>query len=159
MAKPGPKTQPTKLKILRNNPGRRPLNDNEPDPDTEAPAMPKGRLDDVAKKEWNRMAPLLEKLGLLTEIDHGMFEAMCIAYSDWVKYSKQARERPLIKSQNSNYVQISPFITLAQNALKNYLKIAAEFGLSPSSRSNLKVEQPKRKSKAEEFMNRKKGMK
>lgn len=155
MAKPGPKTQPTNLKLLRNNPGRRPLNDLEPKPEAKVPLMPKGQLDDVAKKEWKRMGPILAKLGILTEIDHGLFEAMCISYSDWVKYSKQSREKPLIKSPATQYIQVSPFITLAQKALSNYLKIAVEFGLSPSSRSGLKIEKPRGQSKAEEFMARK----
>ena len=136
--KPGPRPQPSKVIDLKG--GRkhthRPMNKNEPAPEAKAPPMPEG-LDDVAKAEWKRMAPVLERLGVLTEIDHGMFEAMCLSYSDWVKYSKMAQDRPIVKSEKTGYIQVSPFITLADKSLKAYMKLAVEFGLTPSSRSRI----------------------
>jgi len=139
--KPGPRPQPSKVINLKG--GRkhthRPMNDKEPTPDPKAPDMPKGRMDEVAKAEWERMAPLLEQLGILSEIDHGMFEAMCISYADWVKYSKMAQDKPLVKAPKTGYIQVSPFVTLADKALKAYMKIAVEFGLTPSSRSRIFV--------------------
>ena len=52
MGKPGPKTTPTKLKILHGNPGKRelPKNEVEPKQSDKAPPAPK-YLDKVGKKE------------------------------------------------------------------------------------------------------------
>ena len=54
------KPKPTKLKILEGNPGRRPLNESEPLPQSIAPECPDWLLDE-AKKEWNRLALLNQK--------------------------------------------------------------------------------------------------
>ena len=136
--RPGPAPHPSKLVALKG--GRkhthRPMNDREPEPEQKAPPMPDD-LDEVAKQEWQRMSPILERLGILTEIDHGMFEAMCKSYSNWVKYSKMAQEKPLVKAPKTGYIQVSPFVTLSDKALKAYMKIAVEFGLTPSSRSRI----------------------
>ncbi len=92
--KPGPRPQPSKVIDLKG--GRkhthREGNKNEPTPEAKAPPMPKD-LDAVAQTEWKRMAPILERLGVLTEIDHGMFEAMCISYAEWIKYTKNGSEK------------------------------------------------------------------
>ena len=45
---------PTALKISRGNPGKRPLNDREPQP--EGVARCPSWLCDVAKAEWKRLA-------------------------------------------------------------------------------------------------------
>ena len=44
---PGPPPKPTKLKLLAGNPGKRPLNENEPEPEAVAPSVP-AHLDDEA---------------------------------------------------------------------------------------------------------------
>jgi len=72
MAITGPKLKPTAIKILEGNPGKRPLNLNEPKPLQIAPECPDWLLDE-AKKEWKRLAPELERLGLLTILDMAAF--------------------------------------------------------------------------------------
>lgn len=81
---PGRKPKPTKLKVLQGNPGKRKLPKNEPKPDPVIPDCP-SHLDAIAKKEWKRFAKVLDKLGLLTEIDGSAFAAYCDQYSRWVK--------------------------------------------------------------------------
>ncbi len=63
----GRKPDPTKLKLLKGNPGKRAIK-NEPEPEVCIPDPP-DHLDDVAVGEWNRIAPQLEQLGLLSDID------------------------------------------------------------------------------------------
>jgi len=65
MAKPGTKPKPTALKVLEGNPGKRPLNENEPKPEPKAPVCPKW-LDNYAHKVWERLAPVLKQMGLLS---------------------------------------------------------------------------------------------
>ncbi len=49
----GRKPTPTRLKLLRNNPGKRPLNPDEPQPEATLPEPP-AHLSDEAKCEWQR---------------------------------------------------------------------------------------------------------
>ena len=72
MAQRGRKPKPTALKMLEGNPGGRPLNTKEPKPEKKAPRCPSW-LEDEAKKEWKRMAKVLENMGLLTEMDMAAF--------------------------------------------------------------------------------------
>ena len=49
----GRKPKPTAVKILEGNPGKRKLNEHEPQPQRKAPPCPKW-LEPEAKKEWRR---------------------------------------------------------------------------------------------------------
>ena len=62
MAMRGRKPKPTALKVLEGNPGKRPLNKKEPQPEKKAPAARHG-WSRKAKKEWKRMAKTLEAMG------------------------------------------------------------------------------------------------
>ena len=68
MATRGRKPKPTAMKELEGNPGKHPLNASEPKPKKKAPACPKW-LEPEAKKEWKRLAPSLEAMGVLTQAD------------------------------------------------------------------------------------------
>ena len=73
----------------------------------------------------------------MTNVDGGTFEALCVSYSDWIKYSRKAQENPLYKPENTGFIQITPYVSLADKALKNYIKLATEFGLTPYSYSRI----------------------
>lgn len=64
MATRGRKPKPTAIKELEGNPGKRPLNANEPRPERKAPRCP-AWLDTEAKREWRRMGKVLEQMGML----------------------------------------------------------------------------------------------
>ena len=140
-----PKPKPTKLKILEGNPGKRPLNLNEPKPLQIALECPDWLLDE-AKKEWKRLAPELERLGLLTIIDKIAFAGLCQSYAKW----KAAEE--FIKKNGTTYripkmdksgkvvsVYIAPFpeVAIANQSLRQIKSFASEFGLTPSSRGGI----------------------
>ena len=66
----GPAPQPTALKVLRGNPGKRPLNKREPEPPTDNPPHCPDHLDDVAKVEWNRLVAIVTQMWILSEADY-----------------------------------------------------------------------------------------
>lgn len=72
--------KPTPLKVIEGNRGKRDLPKDEPKPQPKAPDLPKD-IDTAAKKTWNRLAPIAERLGLLTEVDGDSFAALCQARS------------------------------------------------------------------------------
>ena len=67
MGRRGPKPTPTALKILRGNPGHRPINADEPQPKPAKSLRPPAWLDPKAARIWRELGPRLHALGLLTD--------------------------------------------------------------------------------------------
>jgi phage terminase small subunit len=64
MTTKGRKPKPTILKLLEGNPGKKPLNMNEPKPEMTAPECPSW-LEAEAQEEWHRMSEQLYGMGVL----------------------------------------------------------------------------------------------
>lgn len=137
----GRKATPTAIKELSGNPGKRPLNGAEPKPRKGRPPCPK-HLTGEARKEWNRVSRLLEKVGVLTHADRGVLAAYCQAWAKWVDAETTlAGEELVLKSDKGNMYQ-SPWVGVARQAMNDMVKLGAELGLTPASRVRLKVEPP-----------------
>ena len=96
MATRGRKPKPTALKVLEGNPGKRPLNDREPVPPKATLKCPAWLLPE-AKKEWKRLAPALEAMGVLTMADLTAFEGYCqasVSYTHLDVYKRQGEALP-----------------------------------------------------------------
>ncbi|BDR82546.1 phage terminase small subunit P27 family [Clostridium tetani] len=143
MGKRGPAPKPTNLKVLQGNPGKRPLNKNEPKfpVENEVPKPP-NFLGRYGKKEWKRVAPLIHKNGLLTEADISSLAAYCQAYHRWVEGEKLIRTYGYTTTTDKGNVIQRPEVGAANKAMDLMLKFGKEFGLTPSSRSSLHVENP-----------------
>jgi len=140
-----PKPKPTKLKILEGNPGKRPLNENEPIPIPMDLKCPDWLLAE-AKEEWKRLAPELERIGLLTIIDKAAFEGYCQSYAKWKKAEKFLKKHGMTikipqKNEYGNVVSFQlkkfPEVSIANECLKQIRSFATEFGLTPSSRGRI----------------------
>lgn len=132
----GRKPVPTTLKILRGNPGHRPLNPNEPRPERKAPTAPRA-LDKIARAEWRRMSTVLLRMGLLTEIDRAAFAGYCVSWSQWVQAIEKVQQLGQIIKAPSGFPIQNPYLAVANRALKNMHAMLIEFGLSPTSRSRV----------------------
>lgn len=133
--------------MVTGNPGRRPINESEPRPKPALPAPP-DHLNADAKLEWERVAGELFELGLLSNIDRGALAAMCQAYGRWIQAErallKMAGNDPLtgglmVKTKNGNAIQ-NPVVGIANKAAADYVKFAAEFGMTPSARSRIEAD-------------------
>ena len=139
----GPRAKPTNLKILQGNPGRRPLNDSEPQYGLSADNLkPPPYLSTYAKKEWKRIVPLLQKNKLLTDADITMLAAYCQAYGRFVEAEKLIRANGYTTLTDKGNVIQRPEVGIANKAMEEMLKFGREFGLTPSSRTQLHVENP-----------------
>ena len=135
----GRKPKPTMFKVLDGNPGKRPLNDDEPTPPPGGPACPEW-LNAEAKAEWARLVPDLETMGLLSRLDRPALAAYCQAWSRWVQAEAQvAKYGTIVKSPVKGFPMKSPYLTVADQALETMRKLMVEFGLTPSSRSRIRV--------------------
>lgn len=130
--------KPTALKLLAGNPGKRPLNENEP----ELPAgigEPPDWLDENAKSEWWRVVPDLENAGVTSRVEQTALACYCQAVSNL----RHARLE--LDTLKSRYIigirgpQKHPACADERENMELIKKFAAEFGLTPSSRTKIKA--------------------
>lgn len=136
----GRKPQPTALRVLRGNPGRRQINASEPIHEPLSTACPDDLADPVARAEWDRIAPLLVIRGQVTTVDRGTLMGYCLKYAQWQALEAEARKHPFIVRSPSNYPIPNPAIGMANKAFGLMLKAAAELGITPSARSRVSVQ-------------------
>lgn len=141
MGRRGPAATPTAVKRMRGNPGKRALNDAEPRPDATMPHAP-GHLTKAARDEWRRVARRLHSAGVLTYVDRGILAAYCQAYGRWVEAEVEIEKRGAVMETPSGYMQQSPWVSMANKSMEQMIRAARELGLTPASRSSIKVEKP-----------------
>jgi P27 family predicted phage terminase small subunit len=132
----GRRPKPTRLKILTGNPGKRPMNANEPRPEPTVPDCPP-ELGPVARKEWDRLANELASLKILTVLDRAALAAYCNAYGLWAEATEAIQKYgTMVKSPTGFPIQ-SPYVSIANRQAEIMIRIAAEFGFTPASRSRI----------------------
>ena len=133
----GRKPKPTASKISQGNPGRRPLNTREPCPELGIPERP-AHLGPEACAEWDRVTAILESQRIITKADRAALAAFCVAYGRWVEAELKVREQGMIVRSPKQGTPIqNPYLSIANNAMAQAMKMAPEFGMTPSSRSRL----------------------
>lgn len=150
----GPLPKPAALKLLEGNPGKRALNLSEGvNPRVEIPSAPK-HLGLEARKEWKRITPILEELGLISGLDRAALGLYCqavgrlyeietafngkvnllveqgMAYTDAV-YEVSYATTP------SGYAQQSVIQQLIKSARDQVNRYLMHFGLSPAARGRV----------------------
>src|SRR6187397_371066 len=88
----GRKPTPRALRVLRGNPGKRRLSTREPRPTLQPDLAPPDWLDEDAKTEWHRLAPVLGRLGVLAETDADALAAYCEAWTTWKGATQKIRQ-------------------------------------------------------------------
>jgi P27 family predicted phage terminase small subunit len=99
-------------------------------------------LDPVARKEWNRILPHLQPLGLATPLDRALLAAYCQVWSRYVAAEAALRSAPAVQTTNSGRVLVSAWVTVADSALRQLRYLGQEFGLTPASRAGMKAGVP-----------------
>jgi P27 family predicted phage terminase small subunit len=136
MATTGPPPKPTALKLIAGNPGKHALPKNEPKPKIEAPSMPK-HLTAEARAEWERLAPILVRLHLLSKLDRAAFSAYCQAWARHVEAEEQIAKASALAFTHNGYPIVNPWATISKQAVEQMAKFLGEFGLTPASRSRV----------------------
>jgi P27 family predicted phage terminase small subunit len=91
----------------------------------------------VAKKEWKRVAPELEKLGLLTRVDMAALAGYCQGYARWVQAEKALADYGLTFVTDTGYITQRPEVAIGNKALDQVRAFCVQFGLTPSSRARM----------------------
>lgn len=136
----GRKPTPTALKILRGNPGHRPIDERtEPQPILGL-GEPPAYLDTAAREHWFKLGPQLVQLRTLGESDASLFALLCQAHADNLWHAAQiARLRGMKSRGGKRENQLSIHESKRSKAAASYHKISAEFGLGAAARTRIKV--------------------
>jgi P27 family predicted phage terminase small subunit len=130
--------QPTNLKVIRGNPGQRPLNDAEP----QAPAAdltPPDCLDPIGLEVWNEVAPLLSRMGVFTQADRRLLTRYCLLQEQFAHVVKHVRENGMTQLTQTGYSQLTAEGALFKGLPSELLRIEQQFGMTPAARSTMKV--------------------
>jgi P27 family predicted phage terminase small subunit len=132
--------KPTRLKVLTGNPGKRPLNPDEPRPEPAIPECPR-ELGPVARKEWERLVAELTKLRILTLLDRAALASYCGAYALWAEATEAIQKYGTMVKSPSGYPIQSPYVAIANRQAELMMRIASEFGFTSASRSRISAPQ------------------
>ncbi len=127
----GPKPKPTRLKVLRGNPGRRKLNDREPQIEPSIPDPPdwlKGRV----RAKWDEVCERLGGLGILTRVDADVLTLYCRTWVRWQQAEEGIDEEGILTTTPSGIVRPSALVTISNNTLHQLRSLQAELGMTRS---------------------------
>lgn len=130
--------KPTRIKELTGNPGRRPLNTREPQPELGAPTRPEWLLPE-AKREWNRVVPQLERLGLLAKVDRALLAAYCQCWARYVRAEADITANGTTFETDKGYEGPRPAVGIAAKMIQQMTVLSAKFGLTPSDRGRMQL--------------------
>lgn len=150
----GPLPKPTALKALEGNAGKRPLDLTAGvNPKIEIPTPPR-HLGKEARKEWLRITPLLEELGLISGLDRAALALYCQAagrlaeletafngkvallVAKGVDYADAVYECSYSVTP-SGYAQQSVIVQLIGKHREQLNRYLMHFGLSPAARGRV----------------------
>lgn len=152
----GRKATPTVLRLLRNNPGKRKIDPDEPEPRVLVPAPPK-TVQGAAREEWKRTVPELERLGLITVLDLPAFTSYCQAWGRYVDAEEKIAVLGEVVKTPSGYPIQNPYRAVANKALADCRWFWENFGMNPSARTRVrgsKAAGAAPASKVDQFMRR-----
>ena len=146
MGKRGPRPEPTIIKMAKGNPGKRPLNKNEPKPAADA-IQPPEWVTGKSLDKWNEVVPKLIGMGVMTNADIDTIARYCTMYEQYVKYLEQVRrglDVLVIRDDAGKvkYMQSTPAATMLTKLAASMLRIEQEFGLTPSARTGIVAKKP-----------------
>jgi P27 family predicted phage terminase small subunit len=137
----GRKPLPTHLKLVKGTARPHRMNKAEPKPVVAVPAPP-DHLDEEASTKFIEMAEMLARHGVMTELDTGALARYVVIWRRWLEAEAEVKRRGhVVKTSNDNIIQ-NPFLSVANKCLAQMHQIEAEFGLTPSSRSRIRIAEP-----------------
>ena len=122
---------------------------NELTGDGERPRCPV-RLTKEAKSCWKQLVPKLQAMGILSSVDVIVLEQLCETFARWRVASEEAAAigdviilrhpakdgaQGAIKGMKTN-----PYARIRDNLNRDLLRLAQEFGMTPSARARINVD-------------------
>src|SRR4026208_199894 len=98
----GRRPKPTRLKVLTGNPGKRPLNANEPRPEIVTPDCPI-ELGPVARREWDRLGTERARRRILPNLAVVALASSGGAFARWVEATEAIGKYGAVVKSPSGY--------------------------------------------------------
>lgn len=140
MGKRGPRPTPTA--ILKTRGSRRAKSrKREPQP-AEASSDYPSWLNQDARAAWRELAPQLQTMGVLKQIDTYALARYCHVWARWQKLERtiaEYTETSTIETKNGSYEQQRPEVGIANKLMIILARLEAEFGMTPAARTRVTV--------------------
>jgi P27 family predicted phage terminase small subunit len=140
----GPAKQPSVVRYVRGDPSKEGFNEKEPKPPLTTLDPPAG-LDGLARDKWMDTVPKLVQMGVFTDADRMTWERYCEEYALWVHAKAMVQRhgdvmimRPK-KEGDPPYMQVSPYASRMDRYSASLLRMEQQYGLTPSSRSQVNI--------------------
>jgi P27 family predicted phage terminase small subunit len=144
----GRKKIPTKLKEIRGTLAKSREIENEMQvTEVSSPPKPPKWLSKTAKQQWVLITNELFNLRMLHSVDLALIEAYCNAIALHIETEQILQESGRIQIYRDEdgrikHSQIVPLVTVSKQALSDAIKLATQFGLTPSARTKISAERP-----------------
>lgn len=148
MGRRGPPPKPIEDKKLKGNPGRRPLNENEPDFEYGAAPSAEVKGNKIALAKWNEHAPELIQKGILRKQFQTEFAWYCLQHALCVILWRK------IKTAGPELAIAKGYMKALQTADVRRANLGARFGLTASDCSQIKIK-PELKDEVADFAKKK----
>lgn len=137
----GRKPKPTAKKRLEGNPGKRKINKREPLPKA-SEVIEAQAITDGAQAFIDKYKPQLHAMQILTDVDVAALELMATHYSIAWESARVIQKQGLTVTDTFKQVHKHPLLSVFRDNSTAYRAYAAEFGMTPSSRSRIQVPEP-----------------
>jgi len=136
MGKRGPAPTPTNLKLLHGETRPSRVNLNEPVP-SYRPVQPPDDLPPASREIWEKLAPDLERKGVLTHWDVLAFEVLCDAAAHYREARRTVTERGVLCTGRKDATVKNPAMQMLRETSHMILAAGGRFGLTPADRASL----------------------
>lgn len=133
---------------FRKDPQRK--NKHEPMPRRGWPVKPEHiEACDIASPQWDELCRTLDEMNILTVADKSLLALYCQTYAEWMKLQRHVKEHGCTTFNDKGNASQSPEAIQVHRYADRLLKMMAELGLTPSSRSRIKA--PERQDEDDPF--------
>ncbi len=132
----GRKPKSTNLKLIQGTYRPDRANPSEPKPRAVIPPCPKF-LQGEARKQYQKTAKKLARIGLMTELDDMALAMLCQAWQEYLDNTEQVKKSGILVKSPNGFPVLNPYLIAANQAIKKVRALLAEFGMTPGSRSRI----------------------
>lgn len=157
---PGRKKLPTALKVLKGTDQPCRINSLEPkfEKISKAPPAPKW-FSKISKKIYRDTSKALINAGVFEAVDLQMLIAYCQSYGLYLEIEERlagdlGNRLQNIETKFGEKTEVAPLQKISADVLKRSQSLAAEFGMTPASRSKVSASMPNEEDPFTEYMRR-----
>ena len=132
----GARPKPAALRKAAGNAGKRPINDSVKS--NSGIPIPPPHLVDAAVEEWERVAPLLEAMGILGLENRATLAIYC---QNWARMidaeANVSKYGAVVPAPRTGVPMHNPYLAIANKSAEIVARMSVEFGMTPSARTRV----------------------